>query len=153
MAFQIIHGDITTVQADAIVNAANNRLAPGGGVCGAIFSAAGYQQLDRACRAIGHCPTGQAVITEGFHLPARYVIHTVGPVWQGGKNQEPQLLEDCYRNSLMLAVQHGCKSIAFPLISAGIFGYPREEALQIASDTIQAFLREHDMEDMLVLFG
>lgn len=81
------------------------------------------------------------------------MIHTVGPVWQGGKNQEPQLLEDCYRNSLMLAVQHGCKSIAFPLISAGIFGYPREEALQIASDTIQAFLREHDMEVMLVLFG
>ena len=152
MPLTFIRNDITTVPADAIVNAANSGLAPGGGVCGAIFAAAGYDKLERACRAIGHCPTGEAVITKGFRLPARYIIHTVGPVWQGGSRHEPEQLRSCYRNSLLLAEKNGCTSIAFPLISAGIFGYPKGEALRIAVDTIRAFLETHEMEVILVLF-
>ena len=140
MSLHLIQCDITTLQVDAIVNAANSRLAPGSGVCGAIFRAAGYQKLDAACRAIGGCPTGQAVLTDGFDLPARYVIHTVGPIWQGGDHGEQALLQSCYENSLVLAVQQGCKSIAFPLISSGIYGYPREQALRVAISAIQTFL-------------
>ena len=152
MALSLIRCDITTLQVDAIVNAANSALAPGGGVCGAIFKAAGYQELDAACQAIGGCSTGQAVITGGFALPAKYVIHTVGPIWHGGDRNEPQLLRDCYLNSLQLAAAHGCQSIAFPLISSGIYGYPKREAFQIAIAAIEEFSKDEDMEIILALF-
>lgn len=152
MPFTIIRGDITAIQADAVVNAANSALAPGGGVCGAIFSAAGYDRMERACRAIGHCDVGQAVLTEGFALPARYVIHTVGPVWQGGGQNEEALLKSCYTSSLCLAKKHGLTSVAFPLISSGIYGYPRREALQAAINAISAFLLEHEIQVTLVVF-
>lgn len=152
MSLHLIQCDITTLRVDAIVNAANNRLAPGSGVCGAIFRTAGYQKLDAACRAIGGCRTGQAVLTDGFDLPARYVIHTVGPIWQGGGHGEKELLQSCYENALTLAAQQGCKSIAFPLISSGIYGYPREQALHVAISTIQTFLRHQELEVTLALF-
>ena len=129
--------DITTVDADAIVNAANESLAPGGGVCGAIHRAAG-PELARACAAIGHCPTGEARITPGFRLPARYVIHAVGPVWRGGGEGEPELLASAYRSALRLAAEHGVRSIAFPAISTGIFGYPLEEAAGVAVSAVRA---------------
>lgn len=153
MSFEVVYGDITAMETDAIVNAANTSLAPGGGVCGAIFRAAGYQEMDRACRAVRHCGVGQAVITDGFRLPARYVIHTVGPIWRGGGQKEAALLQSCYQSSLCLAERYDCRSIAFPLISAGIFGYPRDEAMHIAVSTIRGFLMEHDMEVRLVLFA
>ena len=124
MPFRIIQGDITTVKADVLVNAANNQLLAGSGVCGAIFRAAGYTQMQDACRRIGYCPTGDAVITPAFQLSARYVIHTVGPVWEGGEHNERELLYSCYVQSLALADAYGARSIAFPLISSGIFGYP-----------------------------
>ncbi|MFN4311235.1 MAG: O-acetyl-ADP-ribose deacetylase [Ferrovibrio sp.] len=127
----VITGDITRLQVDAIVNAANESLLAGGGVCGAIHRAAG-PELENECRRIGRCPTGEARITAGYRLPARHVIHTVGPVWQGGAQGEPALLAACYRNSLGLALQHGLASIAFPAISTGIFGYPLEAATAIA---------------------
>lgn len=152
MALNLIQCDITTLQTDAIVNAANSALAPGGGVCGAIFKAAGYQQLKAACQSIGGCPTGHAVITPGFDLPARYVIHTVGPIWHGGARNEAQLLRACYLTSLKLAAEQGCQSIAFPLISSGIYGYPKEEAFQIAISSIEEFLQEQEMEVILALF-
>ena len=153
MPFDIIHADITKLKTDAIVNAANSGLRPGGGVCGAIFAAADYRALEAACRAIGHCDTGNAVITEGYGLPAKYVIHAVGPVWHGGDQNEPALLKACYTNSLRLAAENGCQSIAFPLISAGIYGYPRNLAMQIAEEAIREFLRSHDMQVYLALFG
>ena len=153
MAFQVIHGDITTVAADAIVNAANEQLLAGSGVCGAIYHAAGHAALTEACRAIGGCKTGKAVITPGFRLPARYVIHTVGPVWHGGHGQEEELLRSCYLSSLKLAQENGCKSVAFPLISAGIFGYPKEDVRRIAEEEITAFLKDHEMDVILVLFA
>lgn len=153
MSFHLIRGDITKLRTDAIVNAANRALAPGGGVCGAIFAAAGYDRLERACRAIGGCETGRAVLTDGFALPARYIIHTVGPVWQGGGHGEADQLRSCYRESLRLALAHGCKSIAFPLISAGIYGYPKAEAMQIAVEAIREFLDGHDMEVTLALLS
>ena len=152
MALKLLRCDITTLPVDAIVNAANSALAPGGGVCGAIFKAAGYQQLQAACCAIGGCPTGQAVITPGFALPARYVIHTVGPVWHGGGQNEPQLLRECYLNSLRLAAEQGCRSIAFPLISSGIYGYPKSEAFKIAISAIEEFLQKEELEVILALF-
>lgn len=152
MPFDIIHADITKLQVDAIVNAANSGLRPGSGVCGAIFAAADYHALEAACREIGHCDTGNAVITEGYGLPAKYVIHTVGPIWHGGSQNEPALLKACYTNALHLAAKNSCHSIAFPLISSGIYGYPREQALQVAEEAIQEFLCTHDMQVYLALF-
>jgi O-acetyl-ADP-ribose deacetylase (regulator of RNase III) len=130
--------DITTLALDAIVNAANTSLAPGGGVCGAIHRAAG-PELARACAALAGCPTGDARITPGFGLPARHVIHAVGPVWQGGGNGEAELLAGAYRASLRLARDHGCRSLAFPAISTGIYGYPLREATDIAVRTVLEF--------------
>jgi O-acetyl-ADP-ribose deacetylase (regulator of RNase III) len=131
--------DITTLGADAIVNAANESLAPGGGVCGAIHRTAG-PQLARACAALGGCPTGEARLTPGFGLPARYVIHAVGPVWRGGSHGEPALLASAYRSAMGLAAEHGLRSIAFPAISTGIYGYPLEPATRIAVDTVREAL-------------
>ena len=133
----VVVGDITTLDVDAIVNAANERLLPGGGVCGAIHRAAG-PELAAACQAIGHCPTGSAVITPGFGLKARHVIHAVGPVWQGGDRGEPGLLASCYRRSLELAREADLRSLAFPCISTGVYGYPLAPAARIAIDTVRA---------------
>ena len=152
MPYKIVRDDITRVKADAIVNAANEQLRMGGGVCGAIFSAAGERKLQAACNKIGHCATGSAVATPAYKLPARYVIHAVGPVWHSGDHGEHELLASCYRESLKLAASLRCKSIAFPLISAGIYGYPRKEALQVAQDEIRTFLQDHEMDVTLVLF-
>jgi O-acetyl-ADP-ribose deacetylase (regulator of RNase III) len=130
-------GDITTERVDAIVNAANGALRRGAGVCGAIFAAAGTD-LDAACAAIGACATGDAVVTPGFRLPARWIVHTVGPVWHGGTAGEPELLESCYRRSSRVAADAGATSIAFPAISTGIFGYPPRAAAEIAVATARA---------------
>jgi O-acetyl-ADP-ribose deacetylase (regulator of RNase III) len=138
---EIRQGDITQLDVDAIVNAANTKLLGGGGVDGAIHRAAGPQLLEE-CRAIGGCPTGEARITKGYNLPARYVIHTVGPVYSG-KPRDSQLLTGCYVNSLKLAVDHQLATIAFPAISCGVYGYPIEDASKIAVDTSCAFLKEH----------
>ena len=152
MPLELIRTDIVRMHTDAIVNAANSALAPGGGVCGAIFSAAGYQKMDKACRAIGHCEVGQAVITPGYALPAKYVIHAVGPIWRGGEHNEEALLRSAYRSALTVAVENGCRSVAFPLISSGIYGYPREEAFRVAVSAIQDFLLTHEISVSLILF-
>lgn len=152
MPFEIIRNDITKMNVDAIVNAANTALKHGGGVCGAIFSAAGPELLQTACDLIGHCDIGEAVMTDGFKLNASHIIHTAGPVWRGGGYQESEHLKSCYHNSLMLAKSKGFESIAFPLISSGSYGYPKEEALKIAIEVIKNFLAQHDMMVYLVVF-
>ena len=146
---EAVQADITTEQVDAIVNAANGRLARGGGVCGAIFAAAG-PELDAACAAIGTCATGDAVVTPGFRLPARWIVHTVGPVWHGGHDGEPELLASCYRRSLEVARESGAASIAFPAISTGIFGYPADAAAEIAVAATKA--HHGDLDVRLVAF-
>ncbi|WP_394120050.1 macro domain-containing protein [Planococcus donghaensis] len=153
MPLEIIRDDITKVKADAIVNAANSELQMGGGVCGAIFRAAGAEQLQKACDEIGHCPVGASVFTDSFRLPSQYIIHTVGPIWRGGNEGEEKLLRSCYRNSLELARSLDCASIAFPLISSGIYGYPKEQAKQVAVSEIEKFIQEHEMTVYLVLFN
>ena len=154
MPVTFIRGDITKLNVDAIVNAANNELRGGGGVDGAIHAAAGAEQLHAFCKTLGGCPTGEAKLTPGFNLPAKYIIHTVGPVWRGGSYHEKTLLTSCYIRSLELAQKQKCKTVAFPLISAGAYGYPYENALQIAYDTCQRFLNETkaDMEIYIVLY-
>lgn len=148
-------GDITKLKVDAVVNAANSSLLGGGGVDGAIHRAGGPAILE-ACKQIrakqGGCPTGEAVITTAGNLPARYVIHTVGPVWNGGSKGEPELLASCYRNSLQLAEQNGVGSIAFPNISTGVYGYPKDKAARVAVETVEAYLREHDTGIRQVIF-
>lgn len=151
MPFQLIQNDIVKMNVDAIVNAANTELMRGGGVCGAIFEAAGIAELEAACRLIGACAVGDAVLTPGFNLRARYVIHTPGPIWNGGHAHESELLYNCYANALLLAESHHMESIAFPLISSGIYGFPKTEALKIATIAILDFLKTSDMDVYLVL--
>lgn len=152
MGIKVVRGDITKLETDAIVNAANETLLGGGGVDGAIHRAAGKELLEE-CRTLNGCRTGQAKITKGYRLPAKHVIHTVGPVWHGGSSGEPELLADCYRNSLRLAMGNSLKSIAFPAISTGVYGYPKEQAAGIAVGTINEFLKNYEMEVILVAFG
>jgi O-acetyl-ADP-ribose deacetylase (regulator of RNase III) len=152
MPFTIIRNDITKLHIDTIVNAANTSLQMGGGVCGAIFNAAGADRLQNACDVLAPIKTGEAVITQGFNLPAKYIIHTAGPVYRGGNQGEEALLRSCYINSLELAIKHKCERIAFPLISSGIYGYPKVDALHVATTAIRDFISRHDIDVSLVVF-
>ena len=153
MALKILQASITTLKVDAIVNAANTNLLAGGGVCGAIFQAAGYRELQEACNKLAPIQTGEAVITPGFNLPAKFIIHTAGPIYNDGKHGEPELLRACYTNSLKLAAEQNLKSIAFPLISSGIYGYPAQAAMDVAFHAIKDFLATHDMEVILAVIN
>ena len=150
-AISVIKGDITTLDVDAIINSANRSLLGGGGVDRAIHRAAGRELLAECIELCG-CPVGESRLTKGYALPARHVIHTVGPVWNGGKYGEREQLASCYRSSLALAKKHGCETVAFPLISSGVFGYPKDQALRVAVDAISEFLAENDMTVYIVIF-
>lgn len=149
MKIELFKGDITTLKVDAIVNAANTSLLGGGGVDGAIHRAAGPQLLEE-CRKLGGCPTGQAKITRGYNLPAKYVIHTVGPVWNNGKSKEEEKLAACYRNSLRLAKEKELKTIAFPAISCGVYRFPLEQAVKIAVREVESFLLENKVFEKVI---
>lgn len=153
MPLKILSADITRLEVDAIVNAANTELLAGGGVCGAIFRAAGYYELQAACNELAPIKTGEAVITQGFNLPAKFIIHTAGPIWSGGTFGEENLLRNCYTNSLKLAAEKNLTSVAFPLISSGIYGYPPQKAFDVAVSAIKDFLANHDLEVILTVLN